>query len=115
MQKYHIKESSGKALEKTSHLGNRLGEIIGHCTSRRYILFFAISITILAAMGWYVWDSFERLDKFESQKDEMAELRGIIIHLDEVLTMSARMAAAILIIPNKPFYPFRCHFYMHQN
>ena len=45
-------------------------------------------------MGWYAWSSFEQREKFESQRDEMAELRGTILHVDEVLTMSARMAAS---------------------
>ena len=45
-------------------------------------------------MGWYAWNSFDQLEKFENQRDEMAELRGTILHLDEVLTMSAHMAAS---------------------
>ena len=51
-------------------------------------------IVILTGTGWYAWSSFDQLNKFESQKDEMAELRGTILHFNEVLTMSARMAAS---------------------
>ena len=68
-----------------------------HFTSQRYILFFVLSIVILTSVGWYAWNSFKQLDKFENKRDEMAELRGTILHFDEVLTMSASMAALQLL------------------
>jgi PAS domain S-box-containing protein len=49
---------------------------------------------VLILMGWTMWDSYEASKISKERYSKIEELRGIIIHLDEVLTMSARMAAA---------------------
>ncbi|MFZ0485340.1 MAG: hypothetical protein WAL93_18280, partial [Desulfobacterales bacterium] len=41
-----------------------------------------------------MWKSYEKDKTTKERNFKIEELRGIIIHLDEVLTMSARMAAA---------------------
>src|ERR1035437_2126638 len=49
------------------------------------------------AFAWFVWIIFDaRRDAvmFTDRLSRIEELRGVIVHLDEVLTMSARMAAA---------------------
>ena len=51
----------------------------------------------LATFGWVVWNayaSYRGTDSLKSRDLRVEELRGVILHLDEVLTMSARMAAA---------------------
>src|SRR5688500_5250422 len=51
----------------------------------------------LATFGWVVWNayaSYRGADSHKSRDLRVEELRGVILHLDEVLTMSARMAAA---------------------
>jgi signal transduction histidine kinase/DNA-binding response OmpR family regulator len=51
----------------------------------------------LATFGWVVWNAYSGYRHAESGRtveSRIEELRGNIVHLDEVLTMSARMAAA---------------------
>ncbi len=51
----------------------------------------------MAAPVWMGWSSYRSIDRIEAQQRRaarMAELKGAIVHMDEVLTMSARMAAA---------------------
>ena len=94
MQTYNKREMLGKTLERRKHSENHYSKRNPHFNSKIYILSFVLSIVILTSMGWYAWNSFKQLDKFESQRDEMTELRGTILHFDEVLTMSAYMAAS---------------------
>ncbi len=58
----------------------------------------AITLALtLATFGWVVWNayaSYRDADSYRSRELRVEELRGVILHLDEVLTMSARMAAA---------------------
>jgi signal transduction histidine kinase/DNA-binding response OmpR family regulator len=58
----------------------------------------AITLALtLATFGWVVWNayaSYRDVDSHRSRDQRVEELRGVILHLDEVLTMSARMAAA---------------------
>jgi two-component system, cell cycle sensor histidine kinase and response regulator CckA len=60
------------------------------------LLTVACLLTIMA-FAWFVWIIFDaRRDAvmFTDRLSRIEELRGVIVHLDEVLTMSARMAAA---------------------
>jgi signal transduction histidine kinase len=49
---------------------------------------------VLILLGWNVWNSYEDNKISKKQNPKIEGLRGSIIHLDEVLTMSAFMAAA---------------------
>ena len=64
----------------------------------RPITFLAVTLGMTAAtVMWLGWSSYEafRDARIKRRRDvRMEELSGIILHLDEVLTMSARMAAA---------------------
>jgi len=56
-----------------------------------------VCLLTIVAFVWFSWVIFEaRRDAkvFENRLSRIEELRGVIVHLDEVLTMSARMAAA---------------------
>ena len=56
-----------------------------------------VIVANLAALAWFGWGSYTSYRDFqvtEERQMKVEELRGIIVHLDEVLTMSARMAAA---------------------
>ncbi len=44
--------------------------------------------------GWNAWSSYHKTKTEREYHSKMEKLHGTIIHLDEVLTMSARMAAA---------------------
>lgn len=58
-------------------------------------LSFAWLFTLIALVAflWCAYDSYQRFAKSAQQNLRVQELRGRIIHLDEVLTMSARMSA----------------------
>ena len=58
----------------------------------------AITLVLtLVSSGWIVWNahaSYRDADAHASRDLRVEELHGVILHLDEVLTMSVRMAAA---------------------
>jgi signal transduction histidine kinase/DNA-binding response OmpR family regulator len=66
--------------------------------SRRPIWFLSaaclVTAAVLLASVWGAYDSYQRFGVVSQRGLRIQELRGQIIHLDEVLTMSARMAAA---------------------
>ena len=54
----------------------------------------AVTVAVSASLGWNIYDS-HRIANLANQRNYRIEvLRGRILHLDEVLTMSARMEAA---------------------
>jgi signal transduction histidine kinase/DNA-binding response OmpR family regulator len=53
-----------------------------------------VTAAVLLASVWGAYDSYRRFGAVSQRGLRIQELRGQIIHLDEVLTMSARMAAA---------------------
>jgi CHASE3 domain sensor protein len=60
------------------------------------LMLFALALTLVVC-GWLVWnmvDSRQSAAKTKLEHLRLEQLRGVIIHLDEVLTMSARMAAS---------------------
>jgi len=54
----------------------------------------AFTALVLAGLGWSVVSSVRRIEELNQLNLRVMELRGTIIALDEVLTMSARMGAA---------------------
>ncbi len=54
---------------------------------------FIANWTILVLMGWMTFNANQNTKITTSRCIKLKELQGMIIHLDEVLTMSARMAA----------------------
>ena len=61
-------------------------------------LLSAVTLALtLTTFGWVVWNAYASdrdTAAYRSRDLRVEELRGVILHLDEVLTMSARMAAA---------------------
>ena len=55
---------------------------------------FVFTLVMFVGLGWLGWDSYQHVKAIDDQQFGMLELSGRIIYLDEVLTMSARMAAA---------------------
>jgi sigma-B regulation protein RsbU (phosphoserine phosphatase) len=53
-----------------------------------------VTVAVLLAFVWSAYDSYRRFEATAQQSVKIQELRGRIIYLDEVLTMSARMAVA---------------------
>ena len=60
------------------------------------LLTIAVIVTELALawLGWQIYHSYLDIGTQRDRSSLAAELRTTILHLDEVLTMSARMAAA---------------------
>lgn len=52
-----------------------------------------ITLAAMVAFLWCAYDSYRRFAQTSERNLRIQELRGQIIHLDEVLTMSARMSA----------------------
>lgn len=52
-----------------------------------------VTLVMLVAFLWCAFDSFQRFTTLADRNMRIQELRGEIIHFDEVLTMSARMYA----------------------
>jgi signal transduction histidine kinase len=53
-----------------------------------------LTIVLLVLMALQLWQSYWAAKTFHDREARLLELRGTVMHLDEVLTMSARMAAA---------------------
>ena len=51
------------------------------------------TLAFLALVSWNTWNVFESFGEISTQQVRLQRLVGTIVHLDEVLTMSARMAA----------------------
>lgn len=59
------------------------------------LLTLVVSMTLFTSfMIWYTLNSSEKLNLIQTRNEEIVRLQGQITHYDEVLTMSARMAAA---------------------
>ncbi|MGF1479712.1 MAG: methyl-accepting chemotaxis protein [Cyanophyceae cyanobacterium] len=54
----------------------------------------ALTFALGAGMGWYIWDVYKSFKILQTRSLRIQELSDNIIYLDEVLTMSARLAAA---------------------
>jgi PAS domain S-box-containing protein len=61
---------------------------------RLFIVAFVFTGAVLAWLSWSTYDLYARDAVTEDRIWRIEELQGTIVHLDEVLTMSARMAAA---------------------
>ena len=65
----------------------------GRLVTKCFILAFLFTVVILAGLGWYTLRSNRNLKMLETTHFRLLQLSGQIIHIDEVLTMSAHMAA----------------------
>lgn len=64
--------------------------------SIKVLFLIVIIVTGILFIGLFIYSysSFQRIKDLKEHDLRIEQLRGVIIHLDEVLTMSARMAAA---------------------
>jgi PAS domain S-box-containing protein len=65
-----------------------------HFPIRLLTIALVLTTVAFAWFGWIIFDERRDAKMFQDESLRTEELRGVIIHLDEVLTMSARMAAA---------------------
>ncbi len=66
----------------------------GWLTTRKVILLALLTMVILGASCWHTWCSYKEFEIANDQHHRAIELNGIIMHFDEVIPMSAKMAAA---------------------
>ncbi|MCK4751796.1 MAG: hypothetical protein KAS75_00005, partial [Planctomycetes bacterium] len=57
-----------------------------------FTLTIVFTVIILGGLGGYTWRSYQQFKSGETGRFRLIELSGVITHLDEVLTMSMRMA-----------------------
>ncbi|MCK4752554.1 MAG: response regulator [Planctomycetes bacterium] len=61
--------------------------------AKLFTITIVFTVMILGGLGWYTWSSYQQFKSAESGRFRLIELSGVIMHLDEVLTMSSHMAA----------------------
>jgi hypothetical protein len=52
----------------------------------------ALTAATILWLGWQFWAMHKEMERFRTHDHRLVELAGEIVRLDEVLTMSARMA-----------------------
>ena len=72
----------------------RLLRLVGARRMRAFVLAVLATLAFLILPGWITWRYYEATAEISTQEVRLQRLIGTIVHLDEVLTMSARMAAA---------------------
>jgi hypothetical protein len=85
-------DSSLKSTPVPSKARNRK-ERLGHFPVAILAMALVLEISVFSYFVWHVASSFRFVQTTTKQSLRIEELRGIIMRLDEVLTMSARMAA----------------------
>lgn len=58
------------------------------------VVAIALTLSLFLPLGWSAWNAYQTFDRVIVNDFRLQYLVGSIIHLDEVLTMSARMNAA---------------------
>jgi two-component system cell cycle sensor histidine kinase/response regulator CckA len=65
-----------------------------HFPFRLLTVALVLTTVTFAWSGWIIFDARRDVKTFQDDSLRIEELRGVIVHLEEVLTMSARMATA---------------------
>jgi len=68
--------------------------VVGLFITRRCVLLLLVAATILARPSWQAWHSYVHIRTIETQLEQLIRLEGSTAYRDEVLAMSAKMAAA---------------------
>jgi len=61
---------------------------------RMEMLVMLLNWIVLIWLGWHMYSFNQMNETTLAQNSKIEKLRGMIVHFDKVLTMSARMAAA---------------------
>jgi PAS domain S-box-containing protein len=80
--------------KQTKHISRNHARVADLFTTKRCGLLLLLVIGILARPAWQVLQSYGLIKTNETQLRQMINLEGSIMYRDEVLTMSANMAAA---------------------
>jgi len=80
--------------EEAGRISSYRTRIVSLLSPKRLVLLLLLMAAILVTPAWQAWQSYVLGKTAETQLHEMIGLEGSIMHRDEVLTMSAMMAAA---------------------
>jgi PAS domain S-box-containing protein len=83
-----------QANKQTRYLSGNHARVADLFTTKRCGLLILLAVGILARPAWQVLQSYGLIKTTETQLRQMINLEGSIMYRDEVLTMSANMAAA---------------------
>lgn len=86
MERWKVRNVADQAEEKT--------HLISPFPAAALTAALALTMAIIAALGWQLWRSYQKHTHVREHIMLTQTLCGKIVHLDEVLTMSANMAAA---------------------
>lgn len=67
---------------------------VGLFTKKTCVLFLLVTATILAIPSWQAWRSYADIRTTKTQLEQLIRIEGSTMYRDEVLAMSAKMAAA---------------------
>lgn len=73
-----------------------LDRVKGESISQINLIFSVVVVFTVATsvFSWFVFSSFDEFSELQKKNERIAQLQGTILQYDEVLTMSAKMAAA---------------------
>ncbi|MHC4757388.1 MAG: hypothetical protein ACYTE8_01905 [Planctomycetota bacterium] len=80
-------ETSGEGTVKESN------SVSSGFVVRMFTAAFLLTVVTLFGLIWHTWRSYEQFKSGQMRNFRTVQLNGVIVHLDEVLTMSARMSA----------------------
>ena len=87
--------NSRRKSNKQTNLASRYqAREVGLFTTKRCVLLLLVAATILARLSWQAWHSYVNIRTTETQLEQFVKIEGSIMYRDEVLAMSAKMAAA---------------------
>ena len=85
------RKQSNKQINFTSRYHAREADL---STPKRYVLLLLVAATILTILSWQAWRSYVHISSTETQLEQLIRIEGSTIYRDELLSMSAKMAAA---------------------
>lgn len=83
-----------QASKQTKHISNGNARIAALFTARKCVILLLLAGAALAGPLWRGWKSYQRIGAKEAQLTRLTDLAEPVMYRDEVLTMSAQMAAA---------------------
>lgn len=79
-------------MTQITNINHRKPQTEGVSHLRNWVILLGTTLMLLGGIGWYVWFSAQSAQKTRTLNQRVQELSGNMTYLDEVLTMSARMA-----------------------
>jgi len=94
LSKDYDMDSRGATGGKVNPIASLYARIVGLMTAKLFLLLLLAVAGIFFRPGWRAWQSYQQVKTAGALLRQLAGAEGSILHRDEVLTMSAMMAAA---------------------